>query len=100
MGKAVEENEGLHPHIRWTKIPDFVHVYRGISLVNSIFFLTLCGLPRMPHPSRESFSKRSTNTKSSKGSLFFVPKLREPPLVILLAGLLLEEDKHRCQDAA
>ena len=25
-GQAVEENEGLHPHIQWTKTPDFVHV--------------------------------------------------------------------------
>jgi hypothetical protein len=31
----VEKNEGLRPHIRWTKTPDFVRVYRGISLLNS-----------------------------------------------------------------
>jgi hypothetical protein len=35
-----EQNEGLHPHIRWTKTPDFVHVYRGISPINRVFFLT------------------------------------------------------------
>jgi hypothetical protein len=25
-----EKNEGLHPHMSWTKNPDFLHVYRGI----------------------------------------------------------------------
>jgi hypothetical protein len=38
--KTVGENVGLHPHIRWTKTPDFAHVYRGISLVNRVFFPT------------------------------------------------------------
>jgi hypothetical protein len=38
--KTVEENEGLRPHIRWTKIPDFVHVYRGISRMNWVCFPT------------------------------------------------------------
>ena len=38
--QTVEENEGLHPHIRWTKTPDFVHVYRGILPMNRVFFLT------------------------------------------------------------
>jgi|RhiMetdeSRZDD1v2_1073273.scaffolds.fasta_scaffold21842_2 hypothetical protein len=35
-----EKNEGLHPHIWWTKIPDFVHVYRSILPMNWVFFLT------------------------------------------------------------
>jgi hypothetical protein len=35
-----EENEGLHPHIRWAKTPDFSHVYRGILPMNRVFFLT------------------------------------------------------------
>jgi hypothetical protein len=34
MVKGVEENKGLHPHIRWAKIPDFFHVYRGILPMN------------------------------------------------------------------
>src|SRR6266446_10730338 len=38
--KTVEENEGLYPHIRWTKTSDFVHVYRGILPINKVFFLT------------------------------------------------------------
>jgi hypothetical protein len=38
--KTVEENEGLCPHIQWTKTPDFVHVYRGISPINRVFFST------------------------------------------------------------
>jgi hypothetical protein len=37
-GKTVEQNEGLDPHMRWTKIPDCVHVYRGISPMNRVFF--------------------------------------------------------------
>jgi hypothetical protein len=39
-GQTVEKNEGLHPPIRGTKISDFVHVYRGISPVNRVFFPT------------------------------------------------------------
>jgi hypothetical protein len=50
----VEKNEGLHPYIRWTKTPDFVHVYCGISpmsrvflsvshLLHMTFVLGLCG---------------------------------------------------------
>ena len=34
-----EENEGLRPHIRRTKTPDFVHVYCGILPMNRVFFL-------------------------------------------------------------
>src|SRR4029450_8333891 len=33
-------SEGLHPYIRWTKTPDFVHVYCGISPMSRVFFLT------------------------------------------------------------
>jgi hypothetical protein len=40
VSKSVEQNEGLRPHIRWTKILDFIHVYRGILPVNRVFFLT------------------------------------------------------------
>src|ERR687883_653221 len=29
-----KSQEGLRPHIWWTKIPDFVHVYRSISSMN------------------------------------------------------------------
>jgi len=36
----VEQNEGLHPYIRWTKTPDFIHGYRGILPMNKVFFLT------------------------------------------------------------
>jgi len=32
-------SEGLHPHIRRTKSPDFVHVYRGILPMTRVFFL-------------------------------------------------------------
>ena len=32
-----EKNEGHRPHIWWTKTPDFVHVYRGISSMNRVF---------------------------------------------------------------
>src|SRR5262250_2612199 len=39
-GNTVEGNEGLHPHIRWTKTPDFIHAYRGILPMNRVFFLT------------------------------------------------------------
>src|SRR2546430_16941132 len=39
-GQTVEKNEGLRPHIRWTKTPDFVHVYRGILPMNWVFFPT------------------------------------------------------------
>jgi hypothetical protein len=35
-----DENEGLRPHLWWTKTPDFVHVYRGISPTNRGFFPT------------------------------------------------------------
>ena len=35
-----EENEGLRRHIRRTKTPDFVHVYRGILSMNRVFFPT------------------------------------------------------------
>ena len=34
-----EKNEGLRPHIRRTKTPDFVHVYCGILPMNRVFFL-------------------------------------------------------------
>jgi hypothetical protein len=33
-------SEGLYPHIRWTKTPDFVRVYRGILPMNRVFFFT------------------------------------------------------------
>jgi hypothetical protein len=35
-----EKNEGLHPHIRWTKTPNFVYVYCGMLPMNRVFFLT------------------------------------------------------------
>jgi hypothetical protein len=73
-----EKNEGLHPHIRWTKTPDFIHVYRGILPMNGGFLPHCCTLSRTSHPSQKSLSKRSVNTSTSKGSLFFAPKLREP----------------------
>src|SRR5215813_11568232 len=40
-----KENEGLHPHIRWMKIPDFARVSCRISSINRVFFPTLFGLP-------------------------------------------------------
>jgi hypothetical protein len=73
-----EKNEGLRPHIQWMKTPDFAHVYCGVSPINRVFFPHLCGLSRTPHSSQESLSKRPVNTNTSKGSLFFAPKLREP----------------------
>ena len=74
-----EKNEGHHPHIRWTKIPDLVHVYCGISSINRVFFPTLFGLPRTPHSDCHGLSNRLINTNTSRRSLFFAPKLREPP---------------------
>jgi hypothetical protein len=73
-----EETEGLRPHILGTKTPDFVHVYRGLSLMNKVFFHTSAACPRMPHLSRENLSKRLINTNTCNRSLFFAPKLREP----------------------
>src|SRR5215831_12824502 len=75
-----EKNEGHHPHIRWTKIPDLVHVYCGISSINRVFFPTLFGLPRTPHSDCHGLSNRLINTNTSRRSLFFAPKLREPHL--------------------
>ena len=40
MVEGEEKNEGLYPHIRWTKTSDFVRVYRGILPMNRVFFLT------------------------------------------------------------
>src|SRR5262249_27874962 len=37
MGKAVEQNERLQPHIWRTKTPDFVHVFCGVLPMNRIF---------------------------------------------------------------
>ena len=47
-----EKTEGLHPHIRWTKTLDFVHVYRGISPMNRVFFLTSAVCLVSPTPAR------------------------------------------------
>src|SRR5262249_43704539 len=58
-GQAVEENEGLRPHIRWTKTPDFVHVYRGISSMNRVFFPTSATCLVRPPKSGESFKDSS-----------------------------------------
>src|SRR4029434_3612029 len=76
--EPVEENEGLRPHIPWTKTPDCVHVYRGISPTNRVFFHTSAACPRMPHLSQKNLSKRLVNTNTCNRSLFFAPKLREP----------------------
>ena len=48
-----EKNERLHPHIRWTKTPDFVHVYRGISS-SPLRFVSYA-----PPKSEESFKEAS-----------------------------------------
>src|SRR5215471_8016234 len=81
-GQAVEKNDGHYPHIRWTKIPDFVHVYCGISSINRVFFPTLFGLPRTPHSDCHGLSNRLINTNTSRRSLFFAPKLREPHIAL------------------
>src|SRR5215831_13215045 len=74
----VDGNQGHHPHIRWTKIPDLVHVYCGISSINRVFFPTLFGLPRTFYSDCHGLSNRLINTNTSRRSLFFAPKLREP----------------------
>src|SRR5262249_14539185 len=75
-----EKNEGLRPHIPWTKTPDFVHVYRGISPTNRLFFHTFAACTRIPHLSQKNLSKGLINTNICNRSLFFAPKLREPRL--------------------
>jgi hypothetical protein len=77
-GQAVERNEGLRPHILGTKTSDFVHVYRGISPTNRVFFHISAACPRMPHLSQENLSKSLVNTNTCNRLLFFAPKLREP----------------------
>ena len=52
-----EKNEGLRPRIRWTKTPDFVHVYRGISSINRVFFLTSAVCPVRPTQGRKVFQR-------------------------------------------
>ena len=54
---TVEENEGLHPHIRGTKTPDFVHVYRGISPMNRVFFPTSAVCLVRPPQARRVFQR-------------------------------------------
>jgi hypothetical protein len=39
-GHTVEENKGFRSHLRLTKTPYFVNVYRGISPMNRVFFPT------------------------------------------------------------
>src|SRR6266478_4480829 len=57
--------------------------YLASNLIRQRGFLPpLCGLSRTPHSSQENLSKRPVNTNASKGSLFCVPKLREPLYVI------------------
>jgi hypothetical protein len=54
------------------------------------FLPHLYGLSRTSQPNQKSLSKRLINTNTSKGSLFFAPKLREPlVLVLLLFGSLV-----------
>jgi len=50
-----EEKNGLHPHIRWAKTPDFVHVYRGISPMNRVFFHTATVSLVRPASTRRAF---------------------------------------------
>jgi hypothetical protein len=71
-------SEGLHPHMRWTKTPDFVHVYRGISPMNRVFFLTsaVC-LVRLTQ-ARRVFHRGQHIQTLPKDRCFFAPKLREP----------------------
>src|SRR5215211_9329197 len=78
--KGEKENEGLRPHIPGTKTLDCVHVYRGISPTNRVFFHTCAACPRRPHLSQENLSKRLVNTNTCNRSLFFAPKLREPQI--------------------
>jgi hypothetical protein len=47
-GHREGKNEGLRPHIRWTKTLDFVYVYRGISPMNRVFFPTSAVCPVHP----------------------------------------------------
>jgi hypothetical protein len=64
--------------MRWTKTPDFVYVYRGISPTNRVFFHTSAACPRMPNLSQKDPSNRLVNTNTCNRSLFFASKLREP----------------------
>jgi Transposase domain (DUF772) len=54
---TVGENEGLHPHIRWTKTPDFVYVYHGISPMNRVFILTFAVCLATPTQARKVFQR-------------------------------------------
>src|SRR5262249_61016633 len=56
----VDGKQGHHAHIRWTKIPDLVHVYCGISSIRRVFFPTLFGLPLGTHIVCCGLSDRST----------------------------------------
>ena len=76
--KTGEENDGLNPRITWVKIPDFFHVYRGISPVNGVFFHTVRGVLSTHHSGSDLLSKRPINTNISRELLFVVPLLREP----------------------
>ena len=57
MVKSEEEKDRLRPHIWWTKIPDFVHVYRGISLMDRVFFPTSAVCLVHPSQARRVFQR-------------------------------------------
>src|SRR5215831_13580789 len=57
-GQDVEQNEGLHPHIWWTKTIDFVHVYRGILPMNRVFFPTSAVCLGCPIQTSRAFQRR------------------------------------------
>jgi hypothetical protein len=78
-GQTVEKNEGLRPHIPGTKIPDCVHVYRGISPTNRVFFHTSAACPRMPHLSPGESFKEASKYKHLQQIVVFCSKTAGTP---------------------
>ena len=52
-----EETEGLRPHIRWTEMPDFVHIYGRISPMNRACFPTSAVCLVRPAKARRVFQR-------------------------------------------
>jgi hypothetical protein len=78
-GQAVEENAGLRPHILWTNIPAFVHVYRCIVPMKEVCFPTATTGAAARGYARAIVYLHEATTISAKGSLCIVLFLRAPP---------------------
>src|SRR5262249_41492677 len=78
MVEGEEKNEGLRPHIRWTKIPDFVHVYCGISPMNRVYFPTSAVCLARPPKLGESFKKANKHNYFQR-IVVFCPKTTGTP---------------------